>query len=93
MHGHPHRGEQPTAFDKFLRVLGFATVLLTIPQAVSVWTSGAQGLSLVTWVSYLVAAVAWLVYGIRRRNMTIWLECIGWIVLDVAIIAAIVSGR
>jgi uncharacterized protein with PQ loop repeat len=92
MQGHPH-AHPATAYDKFLRVLGIATILLTIPQAVSVWTMGAAGLSLVTWAAYLAAAIAWLVYGIRKRDLTIWLECIGWIVLDVAIIAGIVAGR
>jgi len=82
-----------TPYQIFLRVVGLATIVLTIPQAWSVWTEGPQGVSVITWSAYLVSAVAWLVYGIRKRDMTIWLECIGWIVLDVAIIAGTLMRR
>jgi len=92
-----HHGAKPnhppaTPYDVFLRVLGFVTVVLTIPQAWSVWHGGASGVSLVTWSAYFVSAIAWLLYGIRRRNMTIYLECIAWIILDVAIIAGVVAN-
>jgi hypothetical protein len=86
-------GRPATPYQIFLRVLGLATIVMTIPQAWSVWTEGPQGVSVITWSGYLASAVAWLVYGIRKRDMTIWLECIGWIVLDVAIIAGTLMRR
>jgi hypothetical protein len=33
--------------------------------------------------------LAWLVYGIRKRDATIWIVCIGWIVVDGAIVIGI----
>jgi len=49
-----------------------------------------DGVSLVSWVSYLVAACFWFVYGIQKRDKTIYLACIGWILLDGAIVIGIV---
>jgi uncharacterized protein with PQ loop repeat len=80
-----------TRLEKVLRILAVVTMVMTIPQAVAVWReSDVGGVSLISWVTYLAAAIAWLVYGIQKRDRMIYLECIGWIVLDVAIIAGIV---
>ena len=88
----PETGPPPTGLEKILRLLAVVTMVMTIPQAVAVWREpNAAGVSLISWVTYLAAAVAWLVYGIQKRDRMIYLECIGWIVLDVAIIAGIVA--
>ena len=47
-------------------------------------------MSLVSWVSYLVAACLWFVYGFQKRDKTIYLACVGWIVLDTAIVAGVI---
>ena len=83
-------GIQPTsAFARFLRWLAFGVMLMTIPQVVSVWRNGAGGVSLVSWIAYLASSIAWLVYGIRQRDPTIWLVCIGWILVDGAVVLGI----
>ena len=81
-----------TRLEKILRILALVTMVMTVPQAIAVWRDpSAGGVSLVSWVSYLAAAIAWLVYGIQKRDRMIYLECIGWIILDVAIIAGIIA--
>jgi uncharacterized protein with PQ loop repeat len=79
----------PTKLEKALRVLSVVTMLMSIPQAVSVWTEGGTGVSALTWLTYLVSAVAWLVYGLKKRDKTIYLACIGWIIIDAAIVAGV----
>ncbi|HUI99905.1 MAG TPA: hypothetical protein VLY46_06695 [Usitatibacter sp.] len=84
------QGAKPSSgFAIFLRWLAFGVMLMTIPQVVSVWRNGAAGVSLASWIAYLFSSVAWLVYGIRRRDPTIWLVCIGWILVDGAVVAGI----
>jgi uncharacterized protein with PQ loop repeat len=87
----PDNAPPLTGLEKILRILAVVTMVMTIPQAVAVWReSNVGGVSLTSWVTYLAAAIAWLVYGIQKRDRMIYLECVGWIVLDVAIIAGIV---
>ena len=75
-------------FEKLLRVMSVATMLMTIPQVWAIWVEGnAGGVSLLSWGTYLVSAVLWFVYGIRKRDKTIYLACIGWIILDAAVLA------
>jgi uncharacterized protein with PQ loop repeat len=86
-------GQRPSGFARFLRWLAFGVMLMTIPQVVSVWRDGAVGVSLASWIAYLASSVAWLIYGIRQRDATIWLVCIGWILVDGSVVIGILVNR
>lgn len=80
----------PSGLEKVLRGLSVFTMLMTVPQVLAVWIGrDAGGVSLVSWLSYLLGACLWFVYGFQKRDKTIYLACIGWIVLDAAIVAGI----
>ena len=85
----PKESPPPTPLEKVLRVFSVVTMLMTIPQVVTIWTEGAAGVSAYTWLTYLASAVAWMIYGIQKRDKTIYVACIGWIILDAAIVAGI----
>jgi uncharacterized protein with PQ loop repeat len=97
MHPPPGPGTGPSAaapgtLDKLLRAFSVITLAMTVPQAYSVWFAReAGGVSLASWATYLLSAILWFVYGLRKRDKTIYLACIGWIVLDAAIVAGIVA--
>jgi uncharacterized protein with PQ loop repeat len=83
-----------TRFDSVLYALSIVTIAMTIPQAASVWMNrSAQGVSVITWGTYLVSACVWLVHGLRQRDPTIYRACIAWIVLDAAIVAGAIVFR
>ena len=81
-----------SSLERLLRFMAVMTMVMTVPQVIAVWTrEGGGGASLVSWTAYLVSSMAWLVYGLRKRDRTIWMTCVGWIVLDLAIIAGIIA--
>jgi uncharacterized protein with PQ loop repeat len=84
-------GAQPVSgLEKVLRGLSVFTMLMTVPQVLTIWIGHqAGGVSLVSWVSYLVAAGLWFVYGVQKRDKTIYLACVGWIVLDAAVVVGV----
>jgi uncharacterized protein with PQ loop repeat len=83
-----------TAFDRVLYALSFITILMTIPQVVSVWMNrSAEGVSIITWGTYLVSACVWLVHGLRQKDPTIYRACIAWIILDAAIVVGAIVFR
>ena len=88
----PEKAKPSTALEKVLRVLSVVTMLMTVPQVVSVWRDGAAGVSVLTWLTYLVSAVVWMVYGIQKRDKTIYVACIGWIILDAAIVVGVLRS-
>jgi len=79
------------------RVLGgmsVFTLLMTVPQVLTIWVSQqAAGVSVISWSAYLLSAVLWFWYGLHKRDRNIYLACVGWIILDAAVIAgALVYG-
>ncbi len=67
----PNVARSPRPLGKVLRVLSLFTMVMTVPQVLSVWRGGSvSGVSLVSWASYLLSACVWLVYGVRKRDKT-----------------------
>lgn len=81
-------GSQPDTFLR--RILGFMSVfsmLMTIPQVWTIWVNHqAAGVSVASWSAYLLSALLWFVYGLHLRDKNIYLPCVGWIALDVAVV-------
>lgn len=80
-----------TTLERVLRGMSVFTMLMTVPQVLAIWVGrDAHNVSLASWGTYLLSAFLWLVYGIRKRDKTIYVACIGWIVLDAAIVVGVV---
>jgi uncharacterized protein with PQ loop repeat len=82
----------PTArvIKRLIGSLSIFTMLMTIPQVLTIWVSHrAAGVSLLSWSAYLVSAVVWLWYGLQKHDKNIFLPCIGWILLDSAVIVGV----
>lgn len=72
---------------RFLGGMSIFTMLMTIPQVLTIWVSHqAAGVSVVSWSAYLLSAVLWLWFGLRQRDKNIYLPCIGWIALNGAVV-------
>ncbi len=80
--------------ERALNVFSVVTMVMTVPQVFTIWIGGnASGVSLVSWSSYLLAACLWFIYGVQKHDKTIYLACIGWILLDAAIVVGVVIYR
>jgi uncharacterized protein with PQ loop repeat len=94
---HPHTGRRKDTLgwlDKVLPVLSIFTMALTVPQVWGVWVQHqTAGVSLLSWGAYTFAACLWLVDGLRKKDKTIWVACVGWIVLDGAVFVGVLVQR
>ncbi len=89
-----HNPQPVSGLEKVLRGLSVFTMLMTVPQVLTIWVGGdAGGVSLISWVSYLISACLWFVYGLQKRDKTIYLACVGWVLLDVAIVIGVIVHR
>jgi len=84
----------PGRLKRLLGSLSIFTMAMTVPQVLTVWVSHrAAGISVLSWGAYLVSAFVWLWYGLQKRDKNIYLPCMGWIMLDSAVIVgALVYG-
>ena len=79
---------------RLVGVMSIFTLVMTVPQILTIWVSQqAAGVSVLSWSAYLLSAVLWFWFGIQKRDMNIYLPCVGWIILDAAVIVgALVYG-
>lgn len=88
---HPVPSSPDTRLRRILGGMSIFTMLMTIPQVLSIWIGHqAGGVSLLTWGTYFVSAVLWLCFGIEKGDKNIYLPCIGWILLDSAVIVGVI---
>jgi uncharacterized protein with PQ loop repeat len=82
---------QPDAtLRRLLGGMSIFTMVMTIPQVLTVWLSHqAAGVSLLSWSAYLVSAVLWFWFGVKKHDKNIYLPCIGWTLLDSAVIVGV----
>ena len=82
-----HGSQSDTALRRILGAMSVVSMLMTVPQVWIIWVNHqAAGVSVISWSTYLVSALLWLWYGVGQRDKNIYLPCIGWIGLDVAVV-------
>ena len=89
-----HALTSPGFIKRLLGSLSIFTMVMTVPQVLTIWVSHrAAGISMISWGAYLVSAAVWFWYGLLKRDKNIFLPCLGWFILDGAVIVgALVYG-
>ena len=68
-------------------LIGALMIILTIPQFTNIWIlKQTTGVSILTWASYLIGAIAWFIYGIVHKQKPIMVLYSFWILLDLLIV-------
>jgi uncharacterized protein with PQ loop repeat len=88
------KSQSTSGLERILRAVSLFTMVMTVPQVLTIWVGhNASGVSILSWGTYLFSALLWLGYGIRKRDKTIYLACIGWIALDAAVVLGVIVNR
>ena len=83
-----------TTLRRLLGGMSVFTLLMTVPQVLTIWIGHrAAGVSVLSWSAYLLSALLWFWYGVRKGDKNIYLPCIGWIGVDAAIIVGAITYR
>ena len=76
-----------TLLSRVLGGMSVFTLLMTVPQVLTIWVGRqAAGVSVLSWSAYLLSAILWFWYGLQKRDKNIYLPCVGWAGMDVAVI-------
>jgi len=82
-----HKRERDTFLSRVLGWMSAFTLLMTVPQVLTIWVGHeAAGVSVLSWSAYLLSAILWFWYGLQKRDRNIYLPCVGWVGLDAAVI-------
>lgn len=83
--------QSKTVMSRLLGAMSVFTMLMTVPQVLTIWGGHqAAGVSVVSWSAYLLSAILWFWYGLQQGDKNIYLPCVGWVILDTAVIAGAV---
>ena len=86
----PTPGGGESGLAKVLPVMSIFTMVMTVPQVWSVWVAHeTAGVSLLSWGAYLLSACLWFAYGLQKRDKTIYVACVGWVLLDGAVVLGV----
>lgn len=92
--GRPLAKPPASLIEKILPALSIVTMLMTVPQVWTVWRDhDVAGVSLLSWGTYLIAACVWFVHGLQQRDRAIYIACIGWVLLDAAVVIGVLVYR
>ena len=73
--------------DKAIYVISIFGPIMTIPQVTKIWIDkNASGIAVISWVTYLITTIFWLIYGIMHKEKPIIFLNIIWIFLQISII-------
>jgi MtN3 and saliva related transmembrane protein len=68
----PHPNPHIRMLDKIIYLVGVVGPFITIPQILKIWsTQEALGVSLWSWVGYLILSIIWTIYGVVHKEKPI----------------------
>ena len=86
-----HGAHSDTLLRRILGGMSVFSMLMTLPQVWTIWVNHeAAGVSALSWSAYLLSAVLWFWHGVRTHDKNIYLACVGWIVLDSAVVVGVI---
>ncbi len=82
-----HRREE--VIGKLVYAAAFIGPLTIIPQVAEIWfvDHSAKGVSLMTWLSFSLLSLVWLVYGLSRRDRPLIISNALWLVGELIVVA------
>jgi uncharacterized protein with PQ loop repeat len=90
----PDARPRGSTVEKVLPYLSAFTMVMTVPQIWAVWIlRDVSGVSLLSWGTYLIAACLWFIHGVQKRDKTIYVACVGWVLLDAAVVLGVLLYR
>jgi MtN3 and saliva related transmembrane protein len=89
------RGLEPSGpshsalIQKLVYAAAFIGPLSIIPQVSEIWfvDHGAKGVSLLTWSSFSLLSLVWLLYGLQRRDRPLIISNALWLVGELIVVA------
>lgn len=77
--------------DRAIYFFGLIGPVMTIPQLTKIWIGqSAMGVSVLSWATYLVVAIFWLMYSGLHHDKPMMIISGIWIVLDFFIVLGVV---
>lgn len=82
-----HSKKSVKILDRWVLAVGILAPLTTLPQVIQILqTHDASGVSILTWVLFVVMGLFWLAYGYAHEEKPIIVTNYLWIIVEVLVI-------
>lgn len=81
-----HKKKKASAFDRLIIVVSIIYPLSSLPQLIGVYSGNTEGVSILSWLIFLVCASLFFTYGIRHRVTPMIVANALWIIVDSTIV-------
>ncbi len=92
LHFHISKKRQVTLIDKIAIIVAFIYPASGLPQAVEVFQGNIEGVSVLTWASFIAFSVFFLVYGLVHKITPMVITNILWIVVDGSVVVGVLMN-
>ena len=84
---YPHPDKWKRLMDKLIYVVGIVGPLMTIPQVLKIWVDkNAGGISIISWLTYAVTSIFWIIYGIMHKERPIIFSSILLVIFNTLVV-------
>jgi uncharacterized protein with PQ loop repeat len=91
LHFHLSKKRRLSYFDKMVLLASFLYPLSGIPQAIEVFSGQQEGVSLLSWLGFLLFSALFLVYGLAHRVRPMVVTNILWLFIDGVIVIGLLQ--
>ncbi len=89
-HQHLDKKSSLRAFDKLMLVFAFAYPLSAVPQIITVFSGDVAGVSMLSWLSFLMFATVFLIYSMIHKIKPMIITYAIWWLVDAAVVVGII---
>lgn len=79
-----------TSLDRIVLVVSVVYPFSALPQVFAVFGGRTEGVSILSWIFFLICSSLFLVYGIRRQVMPMIVSNSIWVVMNALVITGII---
>lgn len=81
-----------TTLDRMVLIVSVLYPFSALPQVIAVFSGKIEGVSVLSWMVFLVCTSLFLIYGIRRSVLPMIVSNSIWIVMDTLVIVGILTA-
>lgn len=78
-------------YNKFMMFAGAIYPLSTVPQIIEIFKGNTAGVSLVSWVIYVIFSVLFITYGYVHRIKLMFMTNILWLIMQSVVVVGLIA--
>ncbi len=88
---YPSKDFFKNVLDKAIYIVGIFGLVMTIPQILRIYLEqNVSGISILTWVAYLIMSMTWVAYGIVHKEKPLVITYSLWVIMKSIIIFGVI---